>query len=175
MRYSEKSDVEQTARPMSDNFCSLVQGRSAQQTRRTRHQAQVTRTTGERPRQWGHHTALRRRDQYSGERRRRWPSASHGPVLLPLVMVEVGERAEHPAALGAHRATLVQRAVVTQRVSALERLLADRAPQDGHGVTCRAQQQRVRTAALRRRVRMATCSSNGNRCREVTDPSTGEV
>ena len=73
----------------------------------------------------------------------------HTPVLVPPVHVEVRDCAEDPSALGADGATLVQRPVVTQRVPALERLVADRAAQDGRGVTCRAQQQRVKIVAQR--------------------------
>ena len=68
------------------------------------------------------------------------------------VFREVGKRAEHPAAEIADRAALVQRSVISQRVPALERLVADRAAQAGRGDTCRAQQQRVRIAARRGRV-----------------------
>ena len=74
--------------------------------------------------------------------------ASDPAVDLPLVLVEVGESAEHPAAHRTDRAALVQSAVVTQRVAALERLVADLTAEPGHDATCRAQQQRVRIAAI---------------------------
>ena len=75
-------------------------------------------------------------------RRRRQCHVHESPVL-----VQVRQRAEHPAADSADRAALVQRPVVSQRVPALESLVADRAAQAGRGDTCRAQQQRVRIAA----------------------------
>ena len=50
-----------------------------------------------------------------------------GPVEGASVLRQIGERAEHAATERTDRAALVQRPVISQRVSALERLLADRA------------------------------------------------
>ena len=90
-------------------------------------------------------------------RRRRW-GAALAAVYASLVLVQVRQRAEHPAAETADRAALVQRPVVSQGVPALERLVADRAAQSGRGDTCRAQQQRVRIAARRGRLELVARS-----------------
>ena len=69
---------------------------------------------------------------------------SNRAVERASVLRQIGKRAEHAATERTDGAALVQRPVVSQRVPALEHLVADRAAQAGRGVTCRAQQQRVR-------------------------------